>query len=640
MLKSKAYEHLLNISESADRTFEDFLSQYEILAEVVKEFPDLSSYVLPIVVGTVADRGFNADVQPTAAKVFNTAALQLNSAEIMESFNRLFVKNPRFAFYTLPDLLKSRPDLCSAVFPKLLQEALNVDDNGMNACASALAAAVVNAEPAPASAMLEQVFADDAEKRPLSRKLYGALGKIYSVHPQLKEQIFGLLEAGAGSEPELYGALYRNLGKMAAFDAGIYDRCLTVMEKYVTLPQNTPFSLSQAYKSVGETLLPVCEDQKQRLEAFLRLGLENPANNLSSRKIAWRLLNQRDQLVSRVLLGRRGEKNEQNKFGWYKADCIDRTETCVLVLGGDGVRNEKAANGYMGDIYRLLEENGLEDLVKVYGAVYDFGEYMNENDARTQLFREHRRKIELKRPIDPDSVNPAYIRKIFDAVVKPRLTDADGTRIDGDKAADNVRKLTIVAHCHGAYTALKLEQMMQSEAELLGYDAEERRLIQKQMLVLAQSPYCPLGESRSTFISFGSAADYEVNHYNLFEKSLRALNREKPIPLSYFPDRQGNIFLTGSMGSAYEQHNFWGCHPLPEMSREGQALTALSAKILINGLRNALEASPRLPSVEQLAATDAASRELFDQMTKNGKEVYKQICLLARKAARSGSFYE
>ncbi len=445
-------------------------------------------------------------------------------------------------FYTLPDLFKSRPDLCSALFPKLLQEAMNADDNGINACASALTAAVVNAETAPASAMLKRVFADAAEKQSLSRKLYGALGKIYSIHPQLKEQIFGLLEAGANTEPELYGALYRNLGQMAAFDAGIYDRCLTAMEKYVTLPQNTPFSLSQAYKSVGETLLPAGDDQRQRLEAFLRLGLENPANNLSSRKIAWRLLNQRDQLVSSVLLGRRGEKNEQNKFGWYKADCVDRTETCVLVLGGDGVRNEKAANGYMGDIYRLLEENGLEDLVKVYGAVYDFGEYMNENDARTQLFREHRRKIELKRPIDPDSVNPAYIRKIFDAVVKPRLTGADGARIDTDKAADNIRKLTIVAHCHGAYTALKLEQMMQSEMTQLGYDAEERRLIQKQMLVLAQSPYCPLGESRSTFISFGSAADYEVNHYNAFEKSLRVLNREKPIPLSYFPDRQGNIF--------------------------------------------------------------------------------------------------
>ena len=63
MLKSKAYEHLLNISESADRSFEDFLSQYEILAEVIKEFPDLSSHVLPIVVQTVADPGFNADVQ-------------------------------------------------------------------------------------------------------------------------------------------------------------------------------------------------------------------------------------------------------------------------------------------------------------------------------------------------------------------------------------------------------------------------------------------------------------------------------------------------------------------------------------------------------------------------------------------------
>ena len=164
--------------------------------------------------------------------------------------------------------------------------------------------------------------------------------------------------------------------------------------------------------------------------------------------------------------------------------------------------------------------------------------------------------------------------------------------------------------------------MMQEKMKELGYTPAERRQVQKQLLIMAQSPYCPLGQSQSTFVSFASVLDDEVSHYNNFEAAIRKINARREIPPCYFPGRQGSLFLVGSMGKDMDQHNFWGFHPSPEMSREGQALATLAAKVLINGV---MTASEPIPSIENLAADTAESRQLFQAMEANGREIYRQI---------------
>lgn len=144
-------------------------------------------------------------------------------------------------------------------------------------------------------------------------------------------------------------------------------------------------------------------------------------------------------------------------------------------------------------------------------------------------------------------------------------------------------------------------------------------------MVVAQSPYCPLGQSQSTFVSFASVKDDEVSHYNNFEAAVRKINDRQNIPLSYFPDRQGNIFLVGDMGKEFDQHNFWGYHPSSEMTREGQALIALSAKVLVGGVKNALSNNSNIPEIEHLAADTEESKKLFKTICDNGREIYAQI---------------
>ena len=86
MLKSEALGQLSAIADDDNRDFEDFAAAYKTMEEVVKEYPELSHYVLPIVVQTAADKGFNADIRPAAARVFNAAALNLRKTLSKTSF--------------------------------------------------------------------------------------------------------------------------------------------------------------------------------------------------------------------------------------------------------------------------------------------------------------------------------------------------------------------------------------------------------------------------------------------------------------------------------------------------------------------------------------------------------------------------
>lgn len=71
MLKSEALGQLSAIADDDNRDFEDFAAAYKTMEEVVKEYPELSHYVLPIVVQTAADKGFNADIRPAPPDVFS-----------------------------------------------------------------------------------------------------------------------------------------------------------------------------------------------------------------------------------------------------------------------------------------------------------------------------------------------------------------------------------------------------------------------------------------------------------------------------------------------------------------------------------------------------------------------------------------
>ena len=395
MLKSEALEQLSAIADDDNRDFEDFAAAYKTMEEVVKEYPELSHYVLPIVVQTAADKGFNADIRPAAARVFNAAALNLPAEDVVKNVVRAFKRCPPFAYYLMPDLLSGRPELSAALFPEAEAGLAKIEANCVYSAAAAAKAALLCASDREAAAMLDSAFRPAKEKEDFSRVLYRSLGQIYSRHPALKEQIFSLLETPRLLKPQNYDAFYSNLGQIGLFDAGERGRVIGLLSSYLQKGGNTPASLTAAYKAVGEMM--AAADDKRELETVMRTGLQNAANDTVSRKTAWRLLGDYDNLCSRVSFCRRVEKSADNEFGLQRVETIDAGELGVLLLGGDGTRSEKALNGYLGDVYRLLKEHGLHEKAAVYGVVYDFGDFMNVGFARRRQMEKYGRNIRIDR---------------------------------------------------------------------------------------------------------------------------------------------------------------------------------------------------------------------------------------------------
>ena len=643
MLKSEALDCLLNFDENDDMDFVECYNGYNQMQKIVEEYPEFSGYVLSTIVNSSSKKIFCSDLAPTAMRLFDKAVANVTSDEAEQQFKRLFDKNTRFALQCVSGLLKEKPELSETTFEQISKASEKSDNNNAYAYTTALVATINSEKISRASEMLNEVM----QNPKLSKNLYGSLYKIYSQHPEMGQQILSLLDSPQHLTAEQYSFFYKNLSAIAARNAeadentayidsfqdkAVVNQIFDLMEKHIGDKEQTSESLTAVYNAAGQMLTDFPK-HKDRIEGFVKEGLKHPKNNAYTNKAAYRVLGDYEKLCSKVSFYRRGGITETNPYGLSKAEGVGVGRPCVLVFGGDGVRTEKAINGYLGEVYRLLKDNGLEKNIDVYGVVYDFGDYMNANFSRTKMMENHHRRVQIKKELSPETLQPKYIKDIFDKMFLPRISE-NGKKIEAAEAARNIRKLNIVAHCHGAYTALMLEEMMQNKMKELGYNKQESENIQRQLLVVSQSPYCPLGDSKSTFVSFASAMDTETQHYNNFEMALQAIRKEEKIPFSYFPDKRGNLFLAGTMGRGEDEHNFWGFKHKESMDKQGQALLLFERKVLLNGVKNSLTPEKGIPTVRELAVDDQVSADLFAKAEENGKHLYNKMYALSMAVAQ------
>lgn len=632
MNKFEALSYLSSISEDHERSFNDFVEERKTMEKIVEQYPEYSGYVLSLCANLAADDGFNLDVMPGTSKLFSEAAKNTSDEEVIDVFKRLLKKNKKFAFYAARETIAENPNLAKQLFPLLLEQAQSADVNQVYQATAALTAAIEASPEDKIPQMTDSVFSTD--NNGIKNELYTELANIYKRHPSLEQYILKCLTDSRFLIPENYGKYFENIGQIAEQNPKLNHTALNLIGAKIGSTEVSSAALGKAFGAIENILLTADDNDKAYSMHLLRQGLKNPSIERKHQIKALKLLGETEQLKSKVSVFKRGEKTEDNVFGMTQSDKQNIDETCILVLGGDGTRNEKALNGYLGEIYYLLKEHNLQEQVSVYGVVYDFGEYMNGNLARTHQMEKYGRRVHIKSELPQDTADPKYIKEIFDKFILGRISkDGGKSKIEVEQAATNIRKLNIVAHCHGAYTALKLEEMMQQKMKELGYSKEESLQVQKQLLILAQSPYCPLGQSKSTFISYASVADTEVDHYNNFEDSIRRLNKKEPIPLSYFPDRQGNIFIVSSMGDGCEQHNFWGFHPTEEMNKEGKTLVLMAAKMLIGGVQSSLT-EKRLDGVKELLVDNESGERVFAKISKNGQKIYNDMlidCFFSQK---------
>ena len=379
--------------------------------------------------------------------------------------------------------------------------------------------------------------------------------------------------------------------------------------------------------------------------------------------------------MSSIEIGLRTQKTDDNPYGYTKVDNIPADEVCVLYLGGDGATTDRAANGYA----KIIQNEILADLdpsIPVYSVTYNF-EGHKQSVARKVSQIKHRTEV-LSNNEDIDKTlskateeeyNPKYVDDLFKKVILQRITLHDGKgKLSTEEACRRIRKLNIVAHCHGGYTALKLEEKMQEAMELIGYSNDERKKIQSQLLVVAYAPACALGVSKSQFVSFKSVYDSNTPLKNNFfdryiehrkaeerrrfvaeeDKNIDKIKQNRWFDLKpcFFSGKQGNLFL---IKQKYEWIEGEGPFMINQdehdnvqykdksQTKEGKMMAYFAKTILENGIKNSMQQDSSLvplPPIESLVLNGDETMtskvvKAFETMKENGKTFRKGISQVA-----------
>ena len=380
------------------------------------------------------------------------------------------------------------------------------------------------------------------------------------------------------------------------------------------------------------------------------------------------------QLMSSVAIGLRVEKTDENEFGWNLVNAIPTDVPCIVCLGGNGAITDKSSNSYAGDVDREITAV-IGQKVPVYSVKYDFSGGDAEY-ARRYEFVKHRQENSqdeqeiIKARVTNEEINPKYIDELYKKLIEPRLFDAKTKKLlPTNEACRRLRMMTFVAHCHGAYVALKLEDKMQAEMKKAGCSLEDRKKIQSQMMILAYAPACPLGIANSQMISFKTVYDEEqpqisnwFNHYvtkRRYEEKRRFLaeqeHKEEDIKKfrwfdfkpCYFGKKQGNLFMIknafrwneedGPWMINTDEHNRVDYNIAFDHTQEGKIMTWYRKAILFNAVKNSLENQSGykpLPPLEELILPPVKERqarykEFFAEMAENGKNFRKEVCAYA-----------
>ena len=433
-------------------------------------------------------------------------------------------------------------------------------------------------------------------------------------------------------------ALYTDLDQIVSTDPSKAEMFLRIITENIGRQDNSELDLQTAYKVLGKIRKnPLL---KKQADDILYAGLKNPINTRATKKIIYRQLNLYDMLTSQVEIVKKNTTVVPKSEDIQYVDKIPADQPSLLFFGGTGTTSEEEVKANLSVIEEIMQTNNLLNCVNMYAIIYDFGDpedkqiAFQHEFARRRLYYDYGDTTYQSNPehLNEDTLHPKYIDQLFNKVFLPRICDDDGNRLSCKEACQRVRNLTICAHCHGAYTLLKIEELMQQKMEDLIYTDEERAKIQRELLCIAYASDVPLGVSKSTMISFISALDPVIQRNDNFTQGWRHLLVASKLLPSYFSREQGELFLVPQFYDTERiqkdhktEHKFLQRKSLPNLTIPGQQILAFSTNAIVNGVRSSINKTP-LPSVEDLVCgEDQQRKEIFQQYKQNGIDMWNLI---------------
>ena len=209
-------------------------------------------------------------------------------------------------------------------------------------------------------------------------------------------------------------------------------------------------------------------------------------------------------MSSEIGIGRRDLNSPNHWDENVPEDCFLHGKN-LLIIPGDGTNDEYDANAICKVAENFLHNNDISDFD---GHIYSLF-YPNACNCQTHRLNQ---KAELN--LLDDRLYPLvkkhqdYYTKIFDTYLLPLISDDNGQkRLSKEEAAKRMRNLPMISHCHGGPVFLELERLFLQNMERLGYSADEKKYIQKQMFVLDIASAMPYGQTKSTVLHIISQED-------------------------------------------------------------------------------------------------------------------------------------
>lgn len=388
-----------------------------------------------------------------------------------------------------------------------------------------------------------------------------------------------------------------------------------------------------------------------------------------------------------ALLTERVGKSAVAPYGINVAEIVSPEETMVLVLGGAGGRGVhlRGYNGYLkktDDFIKTHRELSGKN-VRVCVAVCYIGRFHNERLAREKLYHEYWQEqysLDMMAKEQKEEIlSPCYIKDIFEQAFLPRISRNGGKeRLPAEQAARNIRRLNIVTHCHGAYVALRLEQMMLQKMAELGYLPAERKKVVRQLMVLNYAPDCPARMAESRFITIESAADDHNKYQTVLKEYLQM--KLPDFGMLRLPERGGNVLMctkidkSGIEGNPKKiivarrideddvffstpksnaepapdnktkekvlgEHEFLGFKKASNMSKGAEELQIFANNILKNAVLNSLcqnDASAKaLPTVKTLACDTSKQYAAFSRAYLKGWQLHTRCVFTNQQKLKS-----
>ena len=365
--------------------------------------------------------------------------------------------------------------------------------------------------------------------------------------------------------------------------------------------------------------------------------------------------------------------SEECPYGIDICSDFDPDKPLVLLLAGTSDKRDvlRACNSLLKKTENFIFGSipSAKKNLLLCAAVCHFGKYFNPDMARRLLYLYHKDypsyMAQFKNFDEEEQVEyafPEYVSEIYAKILLPRICDRAHNLLPFDIALRRLRKLTVIAYCHGAYTWMKIEEQL--NLLLMGdeYSNRQKKRLLKSITVLASSPDCPLGYSKTQFISVASASDLSIQHGNGFIRYVHRNIFVEDFGLSYWGGSWGKVFYCAQYAKGgvegnprvlkrvdpqvwYEnlhqqnseqkksyiyEHDFLGFSPYPNMSNASLKLQRIAMSILMNAIENSSSNKPKQLSVFDLIGGWKHNFWAFLMARINGFIILLRLCWWAR----------